>query len=232
MNLLSLVSRPWAFFEARADSLGWAGSLAGFYLFGFAMYFQNYLVPGYHVPFYFVIYVAAWFPTLMVAIGLFVALVLFWCWPASMVLANESGFERCTKIVGMSLLPPAVLFCAVLLILAVLNSNDVAVPYRAVVLGAHSVAGLWAFALVTVGAAASNKFTARKSALFVLWLIALIVLLVLIVYAMTDDARAIARLRDWKEIITTPEVAVISWVRGKWREPAGSIDLVAQSSPS
>jgi hypothetical protein len=187
MGLVHLVFHPRAFFREHGESLGWASPLAGFYLFAFAMYFQNYLVPGYHIPFYLVVYVAAWFPTLMVAAGLVIVLVLFWYWPASMALSRESGFARGVKVVGISLLPPAVLFCAVLLVLAVLNSNDVAMSYRAVVIGVHSVAGLWALALITVGAMVANDLTPLKTVLFVLWLVLLFVLLGAVVYAIVNN---------------------------------------------
>ena len=183
MNLIHLLARPRAFFSEQADSLGWAWPLAGFYLFAFAVYFQNYLVPGYHLPFYLVIYVVAWFPTLMVALGLFVLLVLFWYWPASMALAEGQDIGQSTKIVGIALLIPAMLFSAALLVLAILNSNDVALPYRPVVLTVHIATGLWALELIVVGATVSNRLNARRTMLFVLWLVSLAALAAAILFA-------------------------------------------------
>lgn len=182
MKLAMLFLRPRAFFEEQADSLGWAWPLVGFYLFAFATYFQAYVVPGYHMPFWLVLYIVAWVPALMVASGLFVVLVLLWYWPATRVLGGVQSFERSTKTVGVALLPPATLLCAALLVLAILNSNDFAVPYRKVVRAVHSLAGVWALALIVLGAMVCNKFTARKTALFALWLALPIVLLAVIVY--------------------------------------------------
>lgn len=185
MNSLRLVWRPRAFFAEHGDSLGWVPTIAGFYLFAFATYFQGHLVPGYHIPFYVVVYIMAWFPTLMVAAALFVLLILFWYWPASMVLGKGQGLEQSVKIVGVALLPPAIFLWIVLFVLAVFNSNDLAVPYRAIVATAHSAAGLWALVLIVVGATVVNRLTAAKAALFASWLVILLALGVL-VYAVSN----------------------------------------------
>lgn len=177
MNFVDFLMCPRMFFNERANSLGWAWPLAGFYLFAFALYFQNYIVPGYHVPFYLVVYVAAWFPALMVALGLFVLLVLFWYWPASMVFAEGQDIGQSTKVVGTALLAPAIVFGAALLILAILNGNDVVMPYRPVILTVHAITGLWAFNLIVMGATVSNKLNAGRTMLFVLWFVGLVVLL-------------------------------------------------------
>lgn len=157
--------------------MGWLGPILGFYLFAFATYFQSYLVPGYHIPFYLVVYIVAWVPTLMVALGLFVLLVLLWYWPASKLLGRGQDFDQSIRTVGISLLPPAIVLWIVLLALTVLNGNDVAAPYRTIVVAVHSVAGLWAAALIVVGATAANKFTILRTTLFASWLVALIVLI-------------------------------------------------------
>lgn len=183
MNFANLLSRPRTFFSEQADSLGWAWPLAGFYLFAFALYFQNYIVPGYHVPFYVVIYIVAWFPALMVALGLFVLLVLFWYWPASMALAEGQDIGQSTKIVGVALLVPAVLFTAALVVLAVLNGNDVALPYRPVILTVHAATGLWALKLIVVGATVTNKLNARRTTLFVIWFVLLVTLAAAVLFA-------------------------------------------------
>lgn len=188
MNLISLIVRPRIFFAGQADALGWPWPMVGFYLFAFASYFQSFLVPGYHLPFYLVIYVVAWAPALMVAAGLFVFLVLLWRWPAAKVLGEGEGIDRSTKAVGVALLPPAIFFCAVLLVLAVLNSNDFAVPYRTIIVVTRSIAILWALALVVAGAAVANKFTAGKTALFVLWLVLLVVLCGALVYVFANGS--------------------------------------------
>jgi len=177
VNFVDFLVCPRMFFSERANSLGWAWPLAGFYLFAFALYFQNYIVPGYHVPFYLVVYVAAWFPTLLVALGLFVLLVLFWYWPASMVLAEGQDIGQSTKVVGTALLAPAIVFAAALLVLAVLNGNDVVLPYRPVILMVHAITGLWAFNLIVMGAMVSNGLSAGRTMLFVFWFVALAVLI-------------------------------------------------------
>lgn len=176
MGLVRLVLRPRAFYRERAETLGWLWPILGFYLFAFATFFQSHLVPGYHIPFYVVVYIMAWFPTLLVAAVLFVLLVLFWYWPASRVLGDRWNVAQGVKIVGTALLPPAVAFWAVLLVLAVLNGNDVVAPYRAIVAAAHSAAGLWAAALIIVGATVANRLTSRKAVLFALWPVSLAVL--------------------------------------------------------
>lgn len=180
MKFVDLVLHPHKFFAQPTDSVGWAWPIAGFYLFAFATYFQGHLVPGYHIPFYVVVYIMAWFPTFMVGAALFVLLILFWYWPASMALGKGQGLEQSTKIVGIALLPPAIFFWIVLVVLTVFNSNDLAVPYRAIVATAHSAAGLWALALVVVGATVVNKLTAAKAALFASWLVILLVLGILV----------------------------------------------------
>jgi hypothetical protein len=186
VNFANLLARPRAFFSEQADSLGWAWPIAGFYLFAFALYFQNYIVPGYHVPFYVVIYIVAWFPALMVALGLFVLLVLFWYWPASMALAEGQDIGQSTKIVGIALLVPAILFSAALVVLAVLNGNDVSLPYRPVILTVHAATGLWALKLIVVGATVTNKLNARRTALFVLWLVLLAMLAAAVLFAIAE----------------------------------------------
>jgi hypothetical protein len=183
MEFVRLAFRPSAFYRERAETLGWLWPILGFYLFGFATFFQGHLVPGYHIPFYAIVYIMAWFPTLIVVAGLFVLLILFWYWPASMVLGRRQSLELSVKIVGTALLPPAVAFWGVLLVLAVLNGNDVAAPYRAIVAAAHSIAALWAAALIVVGAAVSNRLTSRNATLFALWPVLLVVLLGAIAYA-------------------------------------------------
>lgn len=184
MRLYCLISHPRAFFEAHADSPSWLWAAAGFYLFAFAIYFQNYLVPGYRPPLWFVVYVVAWAPTLLVAAGLFVLLVVLWYWPASRLLGGRQGIERGARIAGLSLLPPGVFFCAALMVLAIMNGNDVAVPYRSLVLGVHSIAGLWALGLIVVGATVSHNFTPRQTALFVLWLVLLAAVIGAVMYAL------------------------------------------------
>jgi len=181
MKLARLAMCPREFFGAHGNSLGWAWPLLGFYLFALALYFQNYLVPGYHVPFYLVIFVFSWFPTLMIAGILFALLVLFWCWPASLVLAEGQDIGESTKVAGMALLVPAIPFGVGLLGLAILNSNDVALPYRAIVVALQAVAGLWALYLVVVGAKVTNGLNARRTALFLGWFVVLVVALVAIV---------------------------------------------------
>lgn len=188
MNFVDFLVCPRMFFSMRANSLGWGWPLAGFYLFAFALYFQNYIVPGYHIPFYLVIYVAAWFPTLMVALGLFVLLVLFWYWPATMVLAEGQDIGQSTKVVGTALLAPAIVFVVALLVLAVLNGNDVMLPYRAVILTVHAITGLWAFNLIAMGAMVSNKLDAGRTMLFVFWFVALVVLIAGGVFAVLDKS--------------------------------------------
>lgn len=188
MKLSRLILRPRVFFDEQGDSLGWLWPLFGLYLFAFATYFQNHVVPGYRVPFFVVVYVMAWFPTLMVAAALFVLLILLWYWPASMLLGAAQGFEQSTKIVGISLLPPATLLCAVLLLLTVLNSNDVDAPYRMIVAAVHTLAGLWALALIVVGASVSNRLNATKTALFAAWPVVLAALCGIFVYALMRSA--------------------------------------------
>lgn len=183
MGLLRLVFRPGTFYRERAETLGWPWPILGFYLFAFATFFQGHVVPGYHIPFYVIVYIMAWFPTLIVAAGLFVLLILFWYWPASRVLGNRQNFEQSVKIVGIALLPPAAAFWTVLLVLAGLNGNEVALPYRTIVAAAHSIAAVWAFALIVVGAMVSNRLTSRNATLFALWPVLLVVLLGAVAYA-------------------------------------------------
>lgn len=181
MKLTTIFSRPRAFFAEQGGSFGWAWPFAGFYLFAFAIYFQAYVVPGYHMPFWLVLYVVAWVPALVVACALFVLLVLLWYWPATRVLGGTQRLEQSAKTVGIALLPPAAVLCIALLALAILNSNDVVMPYRKAVGAAHALAGLWAFVLIVLGAAVSNKFSARKTVLFALWMALLIGLIVVTV---------------------------------------------------
>lgn len=172
-GLALLVFQPRTFFAQPAEAIGWVWPALGFYLFGFASYFQSFLVPGYHVPYWLVLYIVAWVPALMLAAAGFVVLVLLWYWPAARLLAGGQPLGRCTRIVGAALLPPAVALLAALLLLAVLDGNGIVPADRAVVRTVHAAAAGWALVLATLGAAVSHRLGARRTALFLLWFLVL-----------------------------------------------------------
>ena len=174
MNLAHLVLQPRRFFEQPTDSINWAWPLIGFYFFGFANFFQQFVTHEVNMPYWLVVFVVAWAPAVVLAAGFFVLLVLLWYWPASRVLGTTQPLVRSTKIVGASLLPAGVVFTASLLIVASVKANGFAAPYKLIVGALHSAFGLWALGLIVLAATVANRFTTKKIALFVLWLAALV----------------------------------------------------------
>lgn len=187
MNLTHLVLRPRRFFEEQSSSINWVWPAAGFYFFSFASFFQQFVVHEYRIPYWLAIFVVAWAPSFTLVIGLFVSLVLLWYWPASKILGAPQPLARSAQVVGVSLLPPGLLFSASLLVLATAKSNGVAAPYRLIVGGLHAAAGLWALALVVQAAAVSNKFTPRKTALFVAWFAVLVAVVGMLAYTIDHE---------------------------------------------
>ena len=186
MIFIDLALHPRRFFERRADSINWAWPLAGFYLFAFGSFFQRFIVEEYRVPYWAIVFVVGWAPSVMLAAVLFIFLVLLWYWPASNVLGTGQPLPKSTRVIGISLLPPGMLLTVSLIVLATAKSNAIAAPYQTIVAVLHGLNALWALALAVLAGKILMRLSMQRTALFALWLTVVVVAFGMLLYAVDN----------------------------------------------